>query len=468
LFGNFLFGEAVAPRSPVELGLPLTKIFRGLGWVFMRTGWDRTDTVVSLTAATWNRYSGGYSNLNQGTFTIDRLGPLVVNSGNNSHHGYSNSTWAGNTIIFPDSSFPEGTTSFPKNYDAGGQRMNGLPEVTNRDVLMPGGPNDIGGITRYQPADGSDVDYVFTDLTRAYNGPTVSDRSNAPKVALFTRQLVYFRRTSEKASDRIVVFDRTRTTDTKYEKRWLLHPVGNLAIDGTERLEREGKWVYTGANRLTGTNTTGGSNGRMFWTPLLPSNRVLVKIGGRPTGTDYTKGHDFEDPYGNQSYGNLQGSVLRRLEAQYVGEYRVEVRPAIKQLNDVFLNVLEAGDAGLADASSTSTLSGNGVSGARVGDRIAIFSEQEGRLNTGSVSIDRGGSYRVFIADLIPGGEYDINGSRRITATAAGTAYFPFDAPGAGSQLEFRATGSVRPASPAMLLRPGVAPMAPTNVRIVR
>jgi hypothetical protein len=206
----------------------------------------------------------------------------------------------------------------------------------------------------------------------------------------------------------------------------------------------------------------------MFWTPLLPSNRVLVKIGGRPTGTDYTKGHDFEDPYGNQSYGNLQGSVLRRLEAQYVGEYRVEVRPAIKQLNDVFLNVLEAGDAGLADASSTSTLSGNGVSGARVGDRIAIFSEQEGRLNTGSVSIDRGGSYRVFIADLIPGGEYDINGSRRITATAAGTAYFPFDAPGAGSQLEFRATGSVRPASPAMLLRPGVAPMAPTNVRIVR
>ncbi len=125
MLGNFLFGQpGITPKSPSELGLPLTKEFHPMGWVAMRTGWDRADdTMVTFMAAQWTRMTGAYTDVDSNTFTIHRLGPLALMSGAEVHHWYADSTWASNTIIFPDPNEKNPNTS---------------PDVA--EVLGPGRP----------------------------------------------------------------------------------------------------------------------------------------------------------------------------------------------------------------------------------------------------------------------------------------------------------------------------------------
>jgi hypothetical protein len=435
LLGHFIFGhKGIPPRSPRELGLPLTKVFDGLGWVVMRTGWDSlSDSMVTFMASPWRR--SAYSNLNQNSFTIDRRGPLALNAGHRGHHSYANSTWSHNTIIFPDPS----ENPDADGMDLGAQRRGFKPVVTASTMLQRGSIYDLGGLKRVQaaePATGLDFDYVYGDATRAYNGPANSDRRNSPKVKLFTRQFVYFRPGPEKKSDRIVVFDRTETTDARFEKRWLLHTSGDPQIDGVEKLEREGKWVYEQAGLVTATNTAAGSAGRLFSRTLLPLARRLVKIGG--------PGHEFEDPYGRQSVS--KGYDPRdEYVAQYVGNYRVEVIPAKPSTSDVFLHVLEATDADSSPATPTALLQGTGLVAARVGDRIAAFNPLEAPLAEGSIVVDQPGSYKLLVCDLNAGREYDVTwstGSSRVKATAAGLGYVDVAAR-AGERVTVRITGRV-------------------------
>lgn len=444
---SLVFGEkGIQPRSPSDLGLPLSKVFDGMGWVAMRTGWDQLiDSMVTFIASPFKR--SFYTNWNQNSFTIDRRGPLALNSGLTGHQGYANITIAHNTMIFPDITVIQRRAD---NWDEGGQREDFPAPVTNARMLTPGSSYDFGGVKRFQaanPATGLDFDYVFGDATRAYNGPANHDNKNSLKVNLFTRQFVYFRPNAPGESDRIVIFDRTETTDTRFEKRWLLHTTGNPNVDGTERLEREGKWTYTGAGLVTATNTVNGSAGKLFARTLLPASRRIVKIGG--------PGHEFEDAYDlNRPFKTFDPNNLQL--AQYAGTYRVEVIPAVPSTSDLFLHVLETTDATVATPAPTGLLSGTGIVGARVGARVAAFSRTESPITTGDLTIDQAGPYRVLLCDLIPGAEYELGGSAvRAVASSAGLIYLELTA-AANSRLTIRATGVQLP-----------PPAAPQNVRVV-
>jgi hypothetical protein len=423
VFSHFLMGERVTPRGPSDLKLPLSKLFGGLGWVAMRTGWDSAaDSVVTFIASPWSRESGSYTNINQGSFTIDRRGPLAINSGLATHQAYANSTWAHNTMLFVDPA--ERAPKDRSDWDRGGQRKR-FPLLASGTLLKDGSVWDLGGLGRAATGrtdlfDGTsthDYDYMFADVTRAYNGPLVSDDANTSKVRRFTRQFVYFRPRAAGESDRVVVFDRVATTDARFEPRWLLHTAGNPQIDGDERSVREGEWQYSGASLITATNSTDGSSGRLFARTLLPARRTVVKIGG--------PGHEFEDPYGDSDTKTV--NKRDAVSKQYSGEYRVEVRAAAGSTDELFLHVLEAVDATTAAATPAGLLNGSTLVGARVGDHLAIFNRREGAIADGQIAIDRPGTYRVLISDLGAGSTYDLRLDGRVvtrTATAAGTIYF--------------------------------------------
>jgi hypothetical protein len=469
VLANFIFNPGgVTPKSPEMLGLPLSKWFRGTGWLSMRTGWSSiADTLVTFTASPFTR-SPAYANSNHGSFTIDRGGPLAIHAGRGVHHAFSDSTRAYNTITFPDPNEPVGT--WPEYWDMGGQRSffkvpAGLSEY------VKGSQWDIGGVKTADVFDGSashDYDYVASNLTRAYNGPANNEQYNTSKVKLFTRQFVYFRRETSTGPDRVIVFDRTETTGTQFDKRWMFHPAGrddgtrSFVISGHSSLtagpsrngSTEGKRTFVQPDLITVTNNIAPNNGRLFWKPLLPANRIIVEVGGPNSAGTYSNAtsHEYETAHGKQDIesGNYGNSL-----AQWVGQYSLELQPANRNLYDVFLNVLEATTTAQSAMSSTTVLNGPKTVGALVGSRIAVFNRTEGFIANDSLVVPTSGSFRVLFCDLQPGMVYTINGAT-LTASSSGTAYATVTV-SAGSSLNIAATGSVV----------SVPPSAPSGLRIV-
>jgi hypothetical protein len=464
-YWKFILGDKVAPMSPESLNLPVSRKFRDGKFVF-RTGWDNVnDTYVTFTANEWMRSAYGMSPNYPGGFTIDRKGPQVIRQGGFSGHDWGSlSAGPSNILLFVDS-----TQSKPANShdDEGGQRA--IPGYMrgSKDFIQDG-PNDLRDNVRYLGADlaaGRDVDYVMADVTRAYSSVRYHDDYNPARVHETVRQLVYFRTpTPGVGSDYVVVFDRATSTDVKYEKRWLFHTSGEPMVDGAASAGQpvrngsgEGKWTYTGASRVTATNTVNESNGRTFLTPLLPASRKIVKVGGpNSKGQSWqTDSHEFESPFGiiTPRYGVPDAET-----EQYMGRYRVEIIPTTPSLKDVFLNVVEVTDAGVAAPTPTAALSGSDFVAARVGSRIAAFSRNTDAVVTGDFTVDQGGAYRIHVADLSPSTEYQVTVAGNpftMTSSAAGTLYLEREV-AAGGRIALQRTGSA-----------GQIPAQPTNVRIL-
>jgi len=470
VLGNFLFNPGnVTPMSPADLNLPLSRLFRGLGWLAMRTGWtDPSDTEVTFIASPFTR-KPAYANVDQGSFTIDRNGPLAIHAGAGIHHPFIETARGYNTIMFTNPSEPVGP--WPEYWEMGGQRgLFAIPK--GMSDLVRGSQWDIGGIKRSDLYDGTaahDYDYAYADVTRAYNGPANADAYNTQKVRQFTRQFVYFRRASAAESDRIIVFDRTETVGTQFEKRWLFHPPGRqsgartFTVSGASGTSAgpsrngstAGKQTYVQPDVITVTNTENGSNGRLFWKPLLPANRILVEVGGPDSSGKYdTAGsHEFEDAYGKQQ---IDSGSYQLANSQYVGHYTLELQPANASLADLFLNVFEASTPSQASLTVTTLINGPKTVGAAIGDRMALFNRAEGYISSDSVTVSRGGSYRVLLCDLQPGMNYTVNG-QVVVAGSGGTAYVSLNVAGGGA-INIAATGVVAQ----------VAPSAPTGVRILK
>ncbi|MGE0593009.1 MAG: hypothetical protein AB7G23_07585 [Vicinamibacterales bacterium] len=500
LFGHFIFGEKVQAKSPSEAGIPLSKHFESYGDLYMRTKWtanwvDAGDTFVGLSAARWARPTAYWQPANP-SFTIDRGGPLVITAGTAGHQHYHHTAWSGNTMLFVDMNED---LSYSSNWDMGGHRQ-AFDAALSTDYLQPGSQWDVGGMKRvqlFQPGDQArDFDYVLSDATRVYNGPYNIDRVNTSKVARFTRHFVYFRPAAAGQTDRIVVFDRTETTGTEFEKRFLFHPSRRPTIGGTALPNQpvrggsgEGKTTYTGSGNadISMVNNEDGSSGRLWVTPLLPASRNVVLVGGpnslgewsKPVNkTDPTEpSHEFENPYG---FPNPDRNNYGLAEAQYVGQYRVEIIPTASALQTDFLNVFEAG--GLANAkSSTGYVSGQNYRGVRVGDRIAVFAttaaveyngDQERGIASGDFTIDQAGSYRVLLTDLAPNLQYDVavaGQTNRFTSSAQGTIYVGVNA-AVGTRVSVVAREPIPelPPPPVPPAAPSTsAPSAPRNLRIL-
>ena len=116
---------------------------------------------------------------------------------------------------------------------------------------------------------------------------------------------------------------------------------------------------------------------------------------------------------------------------------------------------LEATTPAQGAISNTTLVNGTKTVGAAVGQRMAIFNRFEGYIQSDTLTVPVGGTYRVLFCDLQPGMVYAVNGTN-VTATAAGTAYATLNIGNNGS-VQITATGTVVT----------LAPAAPTGVRIV-
>ncbi len=68
--------KAIPPDDPKQ-PLSLTRFFKGLGVVFMRSDWSDNATWISFTA---NNHYGAHSHNDEGSFTIFKGKPLVLES----------------------------------------------------------------------------------------------------------------------------------------------------------------------------------------------------------------------------------------------------------------------------------------------------------------------------------------------------------------------------------------------------
>ncbi|NMG28279.1 VanZ family protein [Aromatoleum evansii] len=343
------YGLAAAPVAPTPTGwpwgplsdgtltdsgavaaLPLSRHFDGIGLIVARSDWTPDATYVTFKAGD-NFWS--HSHLDQGAFTIDKGGPLAIDSGiygprygSDHHMNYAYQTVAHNALTVTDPAddaplpTPEGLRPIAND---GGQRRVGsgwhvAPGPIDRDEWEQARElYHTGRIARF--LDENALTVAVADLTPAYTNAhsargEASHRSR--RVERAWRVFGY-----DRIDDVIVIYDDVRATDPAFRKRWLLH------ANSAPEVDNEGFFVSTpprGAAR---------SAGRLEARVLLPQERRLLTTGGR--GFEF-----FVDGRNYDEEGKLVEAMHRPPPAPEAGGWRVELMPAHDALEDRFLVVL--------------------------------------------------------------------------------------------------------------------------------
>jgi len=452
------YDPTVQAKSPKDLNLPLTKRFRNLDWVYMRSAWQDPDATFA-TFVCQPYYFSNHDSPDNNAFTISKKGQLAIRSGcyekgDKWEHekNYHYRTIAHNTIIVYD---PDEVFKHRKNEvsNDGGQRwwMSPPPDVSS---LTPDSKWATGGIKRFESVSG-EYDYIFGDATRAYQSTLYTDEGNDPKISLFTREFVYLR-SPDGNHDYFVVFDRVNETQKNFnkpsaqasngnfpdgasKKRWLLHTKYNPTITGTEIFVREGKWSYTDVNLVTITDKENG--GKLFLKTLLPYHFKINKIGGENPDKD-GRDHNFEDAEGNNypcGYNSIGEFYSQFTWKPEYGAYRIEIEPTgedVKPYN-LFLNVLyptiDSMQVSMPETQRIESSSGNMV-GTFIKDpitpRVVMFSKTTSSVEEVTYTLDYplNQTAKHLIVDLVPNKLYYIykNGTKiaQKTSSDQGTLYF--------------------------------------------
>jgi heparin/heparan-sulfate lyase len=306
------------PFAPDEL--PHARHFDAMGQVFMRSGTGPDDTYCLFTCGGILRQHRHYDALN---FVIYHRGFLALDSGTrydevtNGQHlaNYFAQTVAHNCVVVHQPGEP------PARYWGGSVEGN-----------HGGQHRQLGSVVRAFETN-EDYVYVAGDATECYRHGVVR-REGQPdlgeKCSLVTRQLVFL------LPSHFVIFDRVTTTDPDYRKDWLVHTAHRPEVDGK---------TYR-ADHL---------EGRMFCRTLLPTEASVTLVGG--------PGREFEAAGRNWS---IETGSLKPEQLAMMGQWRVEVTPAVPRTDDVFLHVIQVGDQGLSSMDETSLVQTEGHYGVRV------------------------------------------------------------------------------------------------------
>ena len=248
--------------------LPPSRAFPGTGLAVMRTGWKGHDAWAS---ARWCDWFDMHGHPDMGSFLLYCQSPLAPDSGFYSpgiYHAnaYYTRTVAHNTItvrdpaakVVPSQENPYGlndgcqrkrdkrTWSFAIGADAW---------IYNQKEF------DRGDLTAFESTDL--YDYAAGEGAKAYRPEMMKE---------FVRQTVLLR------DGVFVVFDRVETPRADLEKRWLMHLVGEPAIDGKLlRAEVKGHIEdYDGSLAVS----RGKERAVVRSHTLLPAQHVIRKVGG--------------------------------------------------------------------------------------------------------------------------------------------------------------------------------------------
>ena len=307
------YDPQVPPVRPEEL--PLARVFRGFGWVSMRSSWkEDAGFALFISSPTW---FGGHQHCDNNSFIIDKYAPLALDTGvydtaQGHRANYFARTVAHNTVtVFdPEEKFTGGDWGTDPDVPVandGGQVFMGSPELVAE--VGPNTPFDRSGLLAYELTD--QYTYALGDATKAYA------RS---KVKEFTRAFLHLRSStgSERAElvearagagvgDPFVVFDRVESTKPDFRKRWLLHSVNQPEVSGP-------------------TFTITNGPGRLWGKTLLPKEVTYEAVGGP----------------GKEFWVDGKNWPPRTPVRDDTGCWRLEVSPAKPATRDYFLHVLYA------------------------------------------------------------------------------------------------------------------------------
>lgn len=299
---QFIFYSPEMFRRQSEIpNRPLSHLWGrdGAGYAQMRSGWEKGETLIDFKCGD---YFWSHQFQNQNAFTIYRGGELAIQSGlYDAYWGphmqfYYRPTVGSNSMLV----IQPGETSW---VPPGAANNNGVP---NDKGFIPefGGQRscfmhpdygsaencfsfekylyrkhhqhhfETGDIKAWEVGEG--YTYVSGDATMAYNNPEFTYPNNTPKLDHASRDMVFLDKKY------LIVFDRVNALDPTYEKRWLLHSIGEPQIAAEKIHEEVPAHIATyRADRLRIDN----GQGTLFVQTIFPERAVVRKVGGAPTMT---------------------------------------------------------------------------------------------------------------------------------------------------------------------------------------
>jgi len=287
--------------------LPLAHIFRGYGWVSMRSSWEKDASfALFVCSPTWY---GGHQHCDNNSFIIHKYAPLALDTGvydtaQGHRANYFARTIAHNTVTVsdPEEKFTGGNWGGSADQSVtndGGQLYMAGPDVVAE--VGPGTRFDRSELLAYETT--PQYTYAVGDASQAYSPKKVSE---------FTRAFLYLR------PDIFVVFDRVEATSPEFKKRWLLHSQNEPTVSGS-------KTSPTGGRTFTITN----GPGKLWGQTLLPGKVTYETVGG-PGREFWVDGKNWPP-----------GKGVR----DDTGRWRLEVSPGAAAYRDYFLHLLYATDS---------------------------------------------------------------------------------------------------------------------------
>ncbi len=328
----FIFGDrGIKPLSPEDVQLP-SSLRHGLGLYTLRSGYGPDDSQVVFFAPRVGTY--GHGSPDYGTFTLHKHGNLIVQAGNGKSGDGALSIPSGTPSLSP---LVRNVLSLHKGATDHNLSMNGAGAYD--PTLAAIGVNELrgAGVVRAEHLNGSGFDYVSYDLNERFTSGTAS---------VAQREMVYLRGPED--HEYLLVFDRFNAVkpqeDEKVWRIWV--PTEPEFLNGSAASLRAGKLSSSSSDTIRVTNeggpfsgnnySSGPTSGRFFMKTLWPGNPVINFIGG--AGMEYQSAQDD----GSTPWGVGKQTATTR---QYLGIGRVEVRPSVSQAYDIFLNVLQFGNA---------------------------------------------------------------------------------------------------------------------------
>ena len=306
--------------APIDVNSVHNNIyFDGVDEVILRSSFNSGDTFFFFKNNDW---MAGHDHFDAGHFEIARDVGLAIDSGayeggdaspNRHDTKYYKRTIAHNTITVYDPN--EVWDDYYGRYTTndGGQKWPGPAKGSGHPQRVADLADDSynrGGIRKFEDTNG--YTYFLSDLTAAYSRADGSDAAitHSSKMELFTREVAYI------DSKYFVVFDKVKSSNASFKKRWLLHFVNQPTVTGNLIKAFNGKSV-------------------LYNLTIFPQDYQIIIRGG--SGKEYWTNYDAsgENPTFNTTYYGKPPNEP--------GAWRAEISPRNQNQVDYFLNVLYAG-----------------------------------------------------------------------------------------------------------------------------
>ncbi len=278
------------PTTATYAELPFDRHFAGGNEAYMRTGWGPKAAIVGFRSKPAFTMTS-HSDFDVNTFVIHRDGgPLAPDSGvydayeqQKNYFEYQKNTIAHNNLLIIDPANPDGPKKLSNSTDPGGtdlrtSRTFSAPTFSGSAFVEKDPTANWADITKFESH--PDYAYLVGDAREAYGS----------RLSKYDRNLAFLRKGDDEGY--LVIFDRVTTTSPTYKKKWLLHTVGEPALNGKITKTEVPSHIETyDGDYMNAANHEGTS--KLHAKFLLPAGHNVRRVSGETLHTNGTVNVDY-------------------------------------------------------------------------------------------------------------------------------------------------------------------------------